>query len=309
MEKLSQTTGHIVEVVSDLKELPEGGAANVRENGQSVYHSDSENVKIVKKTDVPGIDIRVSAGAKNEMVHIPVVVSKPGMEDKVYNDFYVGDGAEVSIIAGCGLHNDSCLVTRHDGIHTMYIGKNAVVRYIEKHYGEGEGTGEKILNPVTKVYLGEGAHLIMDTSQIRGVDSTVRETFIEMEAGSRATITEKLMTHGKQKAVSNMEIKLNGTGSTARIISRSVAKDASVQIFHPKAVGNALCQAHVQCDSIIMDEAQVSSIPEITASHVDAQIVHEAAIGRINNEQLMKLRTFGMSEEEAEAVIIDNFLK
>lgn len=309
MEKLSQITGHIVEVVSDLKELPEGGAANVRENGQSVYHSDSENVKIVKKTDVPGIDIRVSAGAKNEMVHIPVVVSKPGMEDKVYNDFYVGDGAEVSTIAGCGLHNDSCLVTRHDGIHTMYIGKNAVVRYIEKHYGEGEGTGEKILNPVTKVYLGEGAHLIMDTSQIRGVDSTVRETFIEMGAGSRATITEKLMTHGKQKAVSNMEIKLNGTGSTARIVSRSVAKDASVQIFHPKAVGNALCQAHVQCDSIIMDEAQVSSIPEITASHVDAQIVHEAAIGRINNEQLMKLRTFGMSEEEAEAVIIDNFLK
>lgn len=305
---LDQTTSHIINVVSDVDELP-SGAVNVRENGKSVYHSDSENIKIVKKTDVPGIDIHVASGAQNEMLHIPVVVSKPGMEDKVYNDFYVEDGASVNVIAGCGLHNDSCQVTRHDGIHTLYIGKNATVRYVEKHYGEGEGTGEKILNPVTKIYMKEGAQLIMDTSQIRGVDSTIRETFIEMEAGSKATITEKLMTHGKQKAVSNMEIKLNGEGSSARIISRSVAKDNSVQIFHPKAIGNALCQAHVQCDSIIMDQAVISSIPEITASHVDAQIVHEAAIGRINNEQLQKLRTFGMTEEEAEAVIIEDFLK
>ena len=308
MENINETTAHVVEVVSDMTDIPKG-AVNIRENGKSIFHADSEHVKIVKKTDQPGIDIIVDAEAKNELVHIPVVVSQPGLSDKVYNDFYIADGASCYIIAGCGLHNDSEHITRHDGIHTFHIGKNASVRYIEKHYGEGTGTGAKILNPVTKVFMGEGSNLTMDMIQIEGVDSTVRDTFVEMDADAKMTVTEKLMTHDNQKAESNMEIKLNGDGATARIISRSVAKDKSVQIFHPKAIGNAGCHAHVQCDSIIMDDALVSSIPEITASHVDAQLIHEAAIGRINNDQLIKLRTFGLNEEEAEAVIIDNFLK
>ena len=308
MENLNETTAHVVEIVSDMKDIP-AGAVNIRENGVSAFHKDSEHVKIVKKTDKPGIDIYVDAESKNEIVHIPVVVSKPGLEDKVYNDFYIADGASCYIVAGCGLHNDSEHITRHDGIHTFHIGKNAKVSYIEKHYGEGTGTGAKILNPVTNVYLGEGSNLTMDMIQIEGVDSTVRDTFVEMEADSKMTVTEKLMTHDNQKAESNMEIKLKGDGATARIISRSVAKDKSLQIFHPKAIGDAKCHAHVQCDSIIMGDAVVSSIPEITASNVDAQLIHEAAIGRINNDQLIKLRTFGMNEEEAEAVIIDNFLK
>lgn len=308
MPDIDKTTGQVLEVISDMKEIP-NGAVNIRENGQALYHADSENIKIVKKTDVQGIDIFISSKAQNEFVHIPVVVSKPGMEDKVYNDFYVEEGANVNVIAGCGLHNDSCLVTRHDGIHTFHIGKNATVRYVEKHYGEGTGTGEKILNPVTKIYMEEGSQLIMDTTQIEGVDSTVRDTYIEMGPGAKTTITEKLMTHDKQKAESNMEVRLVGADSSARIISRSVAKNDSVQIFHPKAEGENLCHAHIQCDAIIMDNALVRSIPEITANHVDAGLIHEAAIGRINNDQLIKLRSFGMSAEEAEAVIIENFLK
>ncbi|MBP5305233.1 MAG: SufD family Fe-S cluster assembly protein [Lachnospiraceae bacterium] len=308
MENFNETTARVVEIVSDMKEIP-AGAVNIRENGVSAFHKDSDHVKIVKKTDKPGIDIFVDAESKNEIVHIPVVVSQPGLSDKVYNDFYIADGASVYIVAGCGLHNDSEHITRHDGIHTFHIGKNAKVSYIEKHYGEGTGTGAKILNPVTNVYLGEGSNLTMDMIQIEGVDSTVRDTFVEMEADSKMTVTEKLMTHDNQKAESNMEIKLKGDGATARIISRSVAKDKSVQIFHPKAIGDASCHAHVQCDSIIMGDAVVSSIPEITASNVDAQLIHEAAIGRINSDQLIKLRTFGLNEEEAEAVIIENFLK
>lgn len=230
------------------------------------------------------------------------------MTDVVYNDFYIEDGAKVTIIAGCGIHNSGCNDARHDGIHTFHIGKNASVHYEEKHYGEGEGTGARILNPVTDIYVGENSIFTMDTVQIEGVDSTKRETDITMEAGSRLTVTEKLMTHDKQEAVSNMKVIMNGDASSAQIISRSVAKGESIQTFHPRAVGKAACHAHIQCDSIIMNDAQVRSIPEIDARNVDAQIIHEAAIGRINSEQLLKLQTFGLNEEEAEGVIIENFL-
>ena len=241
-------------------------------------------------------------------MHIPVVVAVSGMTDEVYNDFYIEDGAQVTIIAGCGIHNSGCNDSRHDGIHTFHVGKNANVRYEEKHYGEGEGTGAKILNPVTKIIMEENAVFTLDTAQIKGVDSTKRETEVVMGADAKLFVVEKLMTHDKQSAVSNMDIYLNGAGSSAQIISRSVARGESKQIFHPKAIGNALCHAHIQCDSIIMDKAQVCSIPEIDAKHVDAAIIHEAAIGRINNEQLIKLNTFGLSDEAAEAVIIENFL-
>ena len=241
-------------------------------------------------------------------MHIPVVVDSSGMHDVVYNDFYIDKGADVTIVAGCGIHNSGCNESRHDGIHSFHVGKGANVRYEEKHYGEGEGTGAKVLNPVTKIYLEEDAVFTLDTAQIKGVDSTFRETVVEMGSNSKLYVVEKLMTHDRQTAESNMEVQLNGEGSSAQIVSRSVAKGDSRQVFHPRAVGNARCHAHVQCDSIIMDHAEVSSIPEINARHLDAAIIHEAAIGRINDEQLVKLRTLGMTEEEAEGVIIDNFL-
>ncbi len=297
-----------------LKEIDEGGfkqegAYNLRYNGQALCHGDSEHIKIRRKEDKQGVDVYISSAAQGERVHIPVVISKSGMTDVVYNDFHIEEGADVVIVAGCGIHNSGCNETRHDGIHAFHVGKNAKVVYEEKHYGEGEGTGEKIMNPVTQIYLEEGAVFTLDTAQIRGVDSTNRKTDVDMGPNSRLFVMEKLMTHDQQTAVSNMEVRMNGDGSSAQIISRSVAKGASRQTFHPNAVGNALCKAHIQCDSIIMDEAQVCSIPEIDARNIDAQIIHEAAIGRINTEQLLKLRSFGMTEEEAESVIIDNFLR
>jgi len=261
----------------------------------------------VPKEDRQGIDIYISGEAKEEQVHIPVVMTEEGV-DIVYNDFYIEDGADVTIIAGCGIHGEGCSETRHDGIHAFHVGKNANVKYIENHYAQGNGSGKKTLNPVTKIYVGENSVFTLETTQISGVDCTERENYIELADNAKLFVTEKLMTDEEQSAVSNMDIELNGTNSSARIVSRSVGKGNSKQVFHPRAIGNNRCHAHVQCDSIIMDQAEISSIPEINAKHVDAQIVHEAAIGRINDEQLVKLRTFGMSEEEAEAVIIENFL-
>ena len=301
--ELDAVTNSVLNAI-DTNGFRQEGAYNLRYNGQALCHGDSEHIKIRRKEDKQGIDVYISSEAKGEQVHIPVVISKSGMMDIVYNDFYIEEGADVVIVAGCGIHNSGCNETRHDGIHAFHVGKNAKVVYEEKHYGEGEGTGENILNPVTQIYLEEGAMFTLDTVQIRGVDSTERKTDVDMGPGSRLVVMEKLMTHGSQSAVSNMEVRMNGGGSSAQIVSRSVAKGTSRQTFHPNAVGNALCKAHIQCDSIIMDGAQVCSIPEI-----DAQIIHEAAIGRINTEQLLKLRSFGMSEEEAENVIIDNFLR
>lgn len=305
--ELNQVTEDVLKVI-DSYGFKQEGAYNLRLNGMAVCHGDSRHIRIVKKEDKPGIDIFISAEAQKEQVHIPVVMSEPGV-DVVYNDFYVEDGADVTIVAGCGIHGEGCSETRHDGIHAFHVGKNANVKYVENHYAEGNGTGSKVLNPVTKIFVGENSVFTLETSQIKGVDSTKRENYIELAENAKVYVTEKLMTHAAQKAISNMDVELKGKNSSARIISRSVAKGESKQVFHPRAIGENLCHAHVQCDSIIMDEAEISSIPEINAKHVDAQIVHEAAIGRINDEQLVKLRTFGMTEEEAEAVIIENFLK
>ena len=296
-----------------LKQIDESGfrqegAFNLRHNGIALCHGDSEHIKIKKKENRPGIDVYIDGSTKGEQVHIPVVVDASGMTDIVYNDFFVAEGAEVTIIAGCGIHNSGCNESRHDGIHSFHVAKGANVRYEEKHYGDGEGSGARVLNPVTNIYMEEDSVFTLDTAQIKGVDSTQRETNISMGKGAKLYVVEKLMTHDNQTAVSNMEVQMNGEGSSAQIVSRSVAKGSSKQLFHPKAVGNAGCHAHVQCDSIIMDHAEVSSIPEINAKHLDAAIIHEAAIGRINDEQLVKLRTMGMTEEEAESVIIDNFL-
>ena len=270
---------------------------------------------IVEPTDSVMLVNLMDQLAKLQGVYYIRMARKPMA--KVYqegSDFTIGKGcvirpgSDVTIVAGCGIHGEGCSETRHDGIHTFHVGKNANVKYVENHYAEGNGTGGKILNPVTKIYVGENSVFTLETTQIKGVDSTKRETFVELGPNAKLYVTEKLMTHDAQHAISNMEVKLNGEGSSARIISRSVAKGTSNQIFHPKAIGNNACHAHVQCDSIIMDKASISSIPEINANHIDAQIIHEAAIGRINDEQLIKLRTFGMTEEEAEAVIIENFL-
>lgn len=307
MADIDQVTQSVLAQI-DSEGFKQEGAYNLRYNGYSLCHGNTEHIKIEKKKDKQGIDVYISGDTKGEQVHIPVVVAVSGMTDEVYNDFYVEEGAEVTIIAGCGIHNSGCNDSRHDGIHTFHVGKNANVRYEEKHYGEGEGTGARILNPVTKIIMEENSVFTLDTAQIKGVDSTKRETEVIMGENAKLFVVEKLMTHDRQNAVSNMDVYLNGAGSSAQIVSRSVAKGESAQVFHPKAIGNAPCHAHIQCDSIIMDRARVCSIPEIDANHVDAAIIHEAAIGRINNEQLIKLNTFGLSEEAAEAVIIENFL-
>ena len=306
MVQVDETTQGVLNQISEGFE--QKGAYNLRQNGIPLCHGDSEHIKIRKKEDKPGIDILIDGETKGEKVFIPVVVSVSGMTDLVYNDFYVADGADVTIVAGCGIHNGGCNDSRHDGIHTFHVGKNANVRYEEKHYGEGNGTGGKVLNPVTNIYVGENSVFTLDTAQIKGVDSTLRETNVELAKNAKLFVTERLMTDGKQQAESNIEVQLNGEDSSAQIISRSVGKGESVQTFHPNAIGNSKCQAHIQCDSIIMDHAEVGSIPEIRAKNVDAAIIHEAAIGRINDEQLLKLRTLGLTEEEAENVIIQNFL-
>lgn len=307
MADIDQVTKSVLEKI-DREGFKQEGAYNLRYNGYSLCHGNTEHITIKRKEDKQGIDVFISGAAKDEQVHIPVVVTESGVTDVVYNDFYIEDGAQVTIVAGCGIHNSGCNDSRHDGIHTFHVGKNANVRYEEKHYGEGEGTGSRILNPVTKIILEANSTFTLDTVQIKGVDSTKRETLVEMGQDAKLFVMEKLMTHDKQYAISNMDVYLNGGGSSAQIISRSVARGESRQVFHPKAVGKALCHAHIQCDSIIMDQAKVCSIPEIDAEHVDAAIIHEAAIGRINNEQLIKLNTFGLNEAEAEAVIIENFL-
>ena len=305
---MNKIDSHMLEAVADMHSIPVG-AYNIRKNGEGISRNSTENIIIEPKKDKPGIDIIIKPGTKNESVHIPVIITETGIEELVYNDFFVGDDSDVLIVAGCGIHNSGSKKSEHDGIHRFHIGKNAKIKYVEKHYGEGEGTGERILNPVTEVEMDENSYCEMEMVQIKGVDSTVRETTANLKEGAKLVILEKLMTHGKQTARSNMVVNLNGENSSAQIISRSVAKDASEQIFYPRAVGNNLCRAHVQCDSIIMDDAKIRSIPEISANDCNAQIVHEAAIGRINNDQLIKLQTFGLSQEEAEEVIIQGFLK
>ena len=297
----------LLEKVAELHDVPEG-AYNIRANGKKAARGTTANIDIVTKDDKDGIDIIIKPGTKNESVHIPVVLSESGLQDMVYNDFFVGEGSDVTIVAGCGIHNCGSEESRHDGLHTFYVGKNSHVKYTEKHYGEGDGTGGKIMNPQTIVYLEEGASIQMETVQIRGIDSTKRETKIVCGKDAEAVVTERLMTHGDQVAESDMEIVLDGEGSRGRVISRSVAKNTSHQTFYPKMVGNTACFGHVQCDSIIMDEAHIQSIPAIVANCTEAQLIHEAAIGKIAGDQLLKLETLGLTPEEAEECILKGFL-
>lgn len=307
MADLTKIDEELLASIADLHGMPRG-AFNIRKDGELVERSSSANIDIEALTDKQGISIRIKPGTKNETVHIPVIMTKTGITDVVYNDFYIGEGADVTIIAGCGIHNSGSEKSEHDGIHSFYLEKGARVRYMEKHYGEGEGTGERVLNPTTNVFMAEGSHCEMDMTQLRGVTSTVRDTNAELEAGAKLVLTEKLLTHGSQEAVSNMTVRLKGDDSSVQVISRSVAQDESVQVFNPLVIGEAACRGHVQCDAIIMGKAKVKAIPGIEAASEDAMLVHEAAIGKIAGDQITKLMTLGLSEEEAEQEILEDFL-
>ena len=298
----------LLKEIASLEKAREG-AYNIRKNGQGIERKVTENINIVTKEGVSGIDIYVKENTKFDIVHIPVIITESGLTDVVYNDFHIGENANVIIIAGCGIHNDHEKDSRHDGIHRFFLEKNAKVRYIEKHYGEGKGTGKKILNPVTEVYLKEGANLEMESTQIKGVDSTIRATKGELGKDTNFVVTEKILTHGKQYAETEFDVNLNGENASTHVTSRSVATEKSKQKFISKIYGNTKCYAHVECDSIIKDEGKVQAIPEITANDIDANLIHEAAIGKIAGEQLMKLMTLGLSEKEAEEAIINGFLK
>ena len=296
--------------IADLHGVPEG-AYNIRDNGESAGRASTANIEIVSKTDgKSGIDIFVKPGTKNESVHIPVVLSKAAFQEVVYNDFHIGADADVVIVAGCGIHNCGGvdMTSRHDGIHTFYVGKNARGKYVERHYGEGDGNGENVMNPTTVVHLGEGAYMEMETTQIKGIDSTNRVTKADLEAGANLVIREKIYTHGKQSADTDFSVDMNGAGASADVVSRSVAADTSRQHFNSTMNGNAPCRGHTECDAIIMDKASVTAAPCLSANDIDAELIHEAAIGKIAGEQLIKLMTLGLTEKEAEEQIIKGFL-
>ena len=307
---ITEIDAGLLEKIADLTGQPVG-AFNIRKDSGCEARQSTEHITIDARADgKPGIDIHIKPGTKGEKCYIPVIISKTGLSEMVYNDFYVGDDCDVEIVAGCGIHNSGCDESRHDGIHTFHIGKNAKVRYAEKHYGENDPgqTGGNIMNPKTVVYLGENSSMQMETVQIRGIDSTRRETEFHCQAGSEVVVTERLLTHGCQEAESDMIIELNGDDAKGRVISRSVAQDSSHQVFRPVMVGNAKCFGHVQCDSIIMGSARIESVPAITANSTEAQLIHEAAIGKIAGDQLLKLETLGLTSEEAEDTILKGFL-
>ena len=298
----------LLNAVAGLHEVPQG-AYSLRINGEAVGKNSTENIDIVKKEDKPGIDIIIKPGTKNESLHMPVILSQSGVQDMVYNDFYIGEDADVTIVAGCGIHNGGDKKSEHDGIHTFHVAKNARVKYVEKQYGSGDGAGERILNPQTIIYIEEDGYLEMDTVQIKGVDSTVRTTTAELKDRATLIIKEKIMTHGKQYAKTDFVVDMNGDECKANLISRSVAKDESHQIFVSKINGNNRCMGHSECDAILMDQGSVSAIPEITANYLEASLIHEAAIGKIAGEQITKLMTLGLTEAEAEAQIVNGFLR
>ena len=298
----------LLKEVTDLDALPVG-AYNVRVNGVSSERNTTANIDIVSKTDKSGIDIIIKPGTKNESVHIPVILSQSGMKEMVYNDFYVGEDCDVTIVAGCGIHNCGGGDSAHDGLHRFFVGKNAKVRYVEKHYGEGDGRGKRVMNPTTEVHLEEGASMVLEATQISGIDDTLRKTIATRAENATLEVQEKVLTTGEQNAVSEFVADLNGAGSSCNIVSRTVARDKSTQHFSSTLNGNAACSGHTECDSIIMDSAKVSASPQLTAANVDASLIHEAAIGKIAGEQLLKLMTLGLTEQEAEERIVSGFLK
>ena len=298
---------NLLKEVADLDALPVG-AYNIRENGKAAGRNTTANIDIVTKQDKPGIDIIIAPGTKKESVHIPVIISQTGLTDLVYNDFYIGEDADVVIIAGCGIHNCGGELSQHDGIHTFWLGKNSHIRYVEKHYGEGDGS-KNVMNPTTIVHLDEGASMEMETTQIAGIDDTDRRTEGDLKAGAKLEVREKILTNGVQNAKTYFNVDLNGEGCSANVVSRSVARENSTQFFDSRLNGNAPCAGHSECDSIIMENGRVTACPSLTANIIDASLIHEAAIGKIAGEQLMKLMTLGLTEKEAEEQIVNGFLK
>lgn len=295
--------------VAGIENISAMGAFNIRNNGKSAGRNSTKNIQIVPKEDGSGIDIYIKPGTKNENVHIPALVTETAVHDVVYNDFHIGEGADVSIIAGCGIHNCGSGISQHDGIHRFYVGKNARMKYVEKHIGEGDGEGQNIINPETHIFAEENSYVEMDTVQLKGIDSTKRISSAKLAAGATVVIKEKIMTHGSQYAETSFDVDLEGEGSSINLISRSVARDSSRQLFRSKLCGNNACYGHSECDAIIMDNGIVAAEPEIIANNVDATLIHEAAIGKIAGEQLTKLMTLGLTEKEAESQIINGFLK
>lgn len=308
LDRLDSIEKHILKEIADIEKTPMG-AFNIRENGKAVAKNITANIDIVPKEDKPGIDIIIKPNTKNESVHIPVVLTQSGLKDLVYNDFYIGENSDVIIVAGCGIHNSSCETSEHDGIHSFHLGKNAKVKYIEKHYGEGSKEGKRILNPQTYIYQEEGSSFEMESIQIEGVTSTIRETTAKLAKDTNLIITERIMTHNDQTAKTVFNVELNGENSRVHVASRSIAKDNSYQEFISDVIGNTKCFGHVECDAIIMDNAKVTSVPKIVANNIDASLVHEAVIGKIAGEQVVKLMTLGLTEKEAEEQIINGFLK
>lgn len=306
--KLDKIQQYLLKEIADLSDVP-AGAYNIRSNSRSIGRQSSANIIITPKTDVSGIDIKIKDGTKNESVHIPVVMTESGLKEEVYNDFYIGDNSDVEIVAGCGIDNCGNHDSEHDGIHRFFVGKNAKVKYVEKHFGSGSGSGKRILNPVTEVYMDENSSVEMEMVQIKGVDDTVRTTIATLKEGASLVVRERLMTHEKQQAFSVYTVDLNGKNSTADVVSRAVARDNSFQKFEAKIVGNAECKGHTECDSIIMDNGKILAVPALEANNVDASLVHEAAIGKIAGEQIDKLMTLGLTEAEAEQEIINGFLR
>ena len=305
---LDEIQKRLLAEIADLHEVPEG-AYNIRANSQMAGRNTTANIDIVSKTDKSGIDIKIKPGTKHESVHIPVVLSESGLKETVYNDFYIGEDCDVVIVAGCGIDNCGVQDSEHDGIHTFYVGKNAKVKYVEKHYGSGDGNGKRILNPVTEVHMEEGSTMEMEMVQIKGVDSTERTTTADLAAGAKLVVRERLLTHGSQNALSLYDVRLNGEGASADVVSRSVAKEHSYQKYVSKITGNAPCTGHTECDAIIMDKARILADPQLEANDLDASLIHEAAIGKIAGEQIIKLMTLGLTEAEAEEQIINGFLK
>ena len=298
----------LLQEIADLHTVPEG-AYNIRSNSALAGRNSTANIDIVSKEDGSGIDIHIKPGTKKESVHIPVLLSESGLKETVYNDFYIGEDSDVVIVAGCGIHNCGVQDSEHDGVHRFFVGKNAKIKYVEKHYGEGDGTGKRILNPVTEVTMEEGSSMEMEMVQIKGVDSTVRTTKATLAAGASLVVRERLMTHGTQRAESIYTTDLNGDGARADVVSRSVAKDQSYQRFDSRITGNAACTGHTECDAIIMDDARILAVPQLEANNIDAALIHEAAIGKIAGEQIIKLMTLGLTEQEAEEQIVNGFLK
>jgi Fe-S cluster assembly scaffold protein SufB len=308
MMKLNALDEELLKQIADLHGTPQG-AFNIRKDGSALARESTAEIAISSKTDKPGIDITVMPGTINKSVHIPVILTQGGLQDLVYNTFEIGEGADVLIVAGCGIHNDSSQRSQHDGIHEFFVRRNAKIRYVEKHYGQGGGTGERILNPETILWLEEGARAEIELIQVRGISNTERKTTAHIGERAHLIMNERLLTHETQRAESSIIVHLEGEDSSGEVLSRSVAQDKSLQIFKVSLIGYTRCKGHVSCDSIIMDQADIRSQPELWAKSAAAELTHEAAIGKLAGDQIIKLMTFGLTESEAIQTLLQGYLK